>query len=112
MATATLELGNAVRAGFPVQQIVSDSVKADTRALSINLHGMELATTDESLAGARYFWLDFALPDEDSSRIRALGELVGRDEGRQTVRFKHLFPDHRRTLASYVRTQDTLHQAA
>ncbi len=45
----------------------------------------------------RYVWLDMDLPGGD---VRALGEIERRDglELALEVRFKHLFPDHRRRL--------------
>lgn len=62
-------------------------------------------------AGSRYVWLDFDLADGNDEPVRALGEVMPRSqpEGRHApgkdamglaldIKFKHLFPDHKRRL--------------
>ncbi|MCB9739637.1 MAG: hypothetical protein H6747_10240 [Deltaproteobacteria bacterium] len=60
--------------------------------------GVVLEGADEGSLG-RYVWLDVDLPG--GGEVKALGEVVGRRDPRQLaldVKFKHLFPDHRRAL--------------
>jgi hypothetical protein len=65
---------------------------------SISDEGVVLDHGDETKLG-RFVWLDVGLPD--GSEVKALGEVVGRRDPRHLaldVKFKHLFPDHRRAL--------------
>lgn len=57
----------------------------------------------KDVALGRYVWLDIGLPDGE---VRALGEVQRRDglELALEVRFKHLFPDHRRRLLATLAT--------
>ncbi|MEY3013245.1 MAG: hypothetical protein RIT45_1980 [Pseudomonadota bacterium] len=74
------------------------SQRAECALREVRDDGMVLEGADDASLG-RYVWLDVDLPD--GREVKALGEVVGRRDPRQLaldVKFKHLFPDHRRTL--------------
>ena len=87
---------------FVVDQIFSGPkrIQATAVALSsseIKLRGPMDLRNDES----RYVWLEFGLGAQPR-RIRALGEIVDMGPNSRTVRFKHIFPDHRQLLMDYL----------
>jgi len=87
---------------FVVDQIFSGPkrVQATAVALSadeIRLRGPMDMYNDEN----RYVWLEFGLGG-DARRIRVLGEIVDMGPDSRTVRFKHIFPDHRQLLLDYL----------
>jgi hypothetical protein len=98
-----------VRASFPVRfewrRSMSDQPR-ELDAVAIELGPDGLTTTlAGDLGEARHVWLEFTLPDAHETRVRALGELLGQDGRQRTVRFKHVFPDQRVRLQSYLDAQ-------
>jgi hypothetical protein len=76
-----------------------------SRAVNLSRTGMYLLRVPGNRAPARFAWLGFRLPD-GGEPIRALVELVhtrrfGSLEA-SGVRFKYLFPTHRRRLHDYL----------
>ena len=102
--------------GIPARQIIDDARCFETTVTSIGLAGVSVRAETPALDDVRFVWLEFRLPgegsDEPETRIRALGELTSRDGGEQCVRFKHLFPDHRRSVERFVQRQEARSRAA
>lgn len=99
-----------VRASFPVRYewrrtMAETPRQYDTVALGLGPDGLR-TTLPGDLGEARHVWLEFTLPDGAETRVRALGELVGHDERDQWVRFKHVFPDQRVRLESFLRSRE------
>ena len=64
-------------------------------------HGMEAAL--EVPPSCRFAWLEFVLPSGDEDyRVKALGEVVEVDTSKVVFRFKHLFPNDRLALESFL----------
>ena len=57
------------------------------------------APSVDELDDVDFVWVEVQLPG--GAKIRPLGELVTVSNGAMTVRFKHLFPDHRASLMGY-----------
>jgi hypothetical protein len=73
----------------------------------LRLHGLPAAWREQPLG--RYVWLDLGL--DDGEPLRALGEILPDSTATGQaldIRFKHLFPDHRRRLLQ-VLTADVPH---
>lgn len=70
----------------------------ETRAGSIDSDGVHLQDVGQVDLG-RYVWMDLDLA-EGEDPVRALGEVQPRDPLTLAldIKFKHLFPDHRRRL--------------
>jgi hypothetical protein len=74
----------------------------------VNAVGHQLTSEGMVLHGAavppeqhRFLWLEFQLPGQ-TSHVKALGEVVNREDEQVQVRFKHLFPDHRKQLSEFL----------
>jgi len=98
-----------VQASFPVRyewrRSMTDTPRElDAVAFEIGPDGLR-TTLGGDLGEARHVWLEFTLPDGQDTRVRALGELVGHDGRQRTVRFKHVFPDQRLRLQSFLEAQ-------
>ena len=65
---------------------------------NLSLDGLDLDTPSDVLSSSRFVWLEFA-PESKQDHIKALGEIMERTPLGVRVKFKHLFPDHRRKLA-------------
>ena len=98
--------------GIPARQIVDEKRRFDTTVTSIDRGGVRLRAVPSDLENVRFVWLEFRLPGEAATPIRALGELTGREGDEQRVRFKHLFPDHRRSVERFISRQEARSQAA
>ena len=102
-----------VRTALAVRHVVSDTEFFDTVATAIGPDGLELAALPAGLSGVRHVWLEFCLPGEtEGLPLRPLGELIPRGARPCTVRFKHLFPDHRARLERFLQRQLTQTRAA
>ncbi len=101
-----------VKAAFPVQEIVTRDREVPAVMVSIGHSGVRLLAQDIPPEGVRFVWLDFKLPGERDTHIRALAEVVARKGHTQELRFKHLFPDYRERLDRFVDERTNLHEAA
>jgi hypothetical protein len=99
---------------LPVQQRYNDADSVPCVMTSLDTTGATLEQCGARLTEARFVWLDFVLPNDSAKTIRALGEVQGRDRDRDAcvVRFKHLFPDYRRSLESFLQSQAATPAAA
>ena len=93
---------SALQEPFVVDQIFSGPRRIQATAVAltaddITLRGPMDLHNDET----RYVWLEFGLGG-DPRRIRALGEIVDMGPNSRTVRFKHIFPDHKELLLDYL----------
>ncbi len=96
-----------VLVSLPVRQRFGDAEAVPCLMTSLALDCATLEQCGARLGESRYVWLDFVLPDGNERTIRALGEVATRDAERDVyrVRFKHLFPDHRRRVESFLRSR-------
>ena len=99
---------------LPVQQRYSGAETVPCVMTSLDSTGATLEQCGPRIADARYVWLDFVLPNDSAKTIRALGEVQAQDRTRDAcvVRFKHLFPDYRRCLESFLQSQAATPAAA
>ena len=87
---------------FVVDQIFSGPKRIQATAVSLTASEIRLrGPMDLHNDDTRYVWLEFGL-GADPRRIRALGEIVDMGPDSRTVRFKHIFPDHRQLLLDYL----------
>ncbi len=87
---------------FVVDQIFSGPKRIQATAVAISADEIKLrGPMDLHNDETRYVWLEFGLGG-DARRIRALGEIVDMGPNSRTVRFKHIFPDHRQLLLDYL----------
>ncbi|MFH1531232.1 MAG: hypothetical protein ABIK09_10950 [Pseudomonadota bacterium] len=87
---------------FLVDQIFSGPKRIQATAVAISANEIKLrGPMDLTSDDTRYVWLEFGLGG-DPRRIRALGEIVDMGPNSRTVRFKHIFPDHRALLNDYL----------
>ncbi len=92
---------------FVVDQIFSGPKRIQATAVAISADAIKLrGPVDLHNDENRYVWLEFGLGD-DPRRIRALGEIVDMGPNSRTVRFKHIFPDHRQVLLEYLERSGT-----
>lgn len=89
---------------FVVKEFFGSNQVLHAMGNQLTTEGMVLDNPATLLEQYRFMWLEFTLPGS-SAPIRALGEVVGRDEGSVQVKFKHVFPDQKRKLASYFASQ-------
>jgi hypothetical protein len=83
---------------FKVTEILSDGIEGEAVASQIELDRMVLKQAGPVEWRSRYAWLLVHLPGR-LSPMRILAERVDTQDGDEVqVRFKHLFPEHRRIL--------------
>ncbi len=86
---------------FVVKETIKPGIELHSMARDLSLEGMVLDTPPELLENSRYLWLEFGLQDKDN-RVKALAEITEKDTFGVKVRFKHMFPDHKRKLAIFL----------
>jgi hypothetical protein len=86
---------------FVVKETIKPGIELHSMARDLSIEGMVLDTPPELLENSRYLWLEFGLQDKDD-RVKALAEITEKDHFGVKVRFKHMFPDHKRKLAIFL----------
>lgn len=89
--------------------VVVKNILGNDRAIhalgnGLSMDGITLDTPPKLLENQKYMWLEFGLP-EGGARIKALGEITEKNKFSIKVRFKHMFPDQKETLAAYLDTK-------
>ena len=92
---------------FVVKEILGPSQQMHGLGNSLSMVGLILETPAEVLANNRYLWLEFGLSDAEQ-KVKALGEIVERNSLSVKVRFKHLYPEHRRLLSAHLGASPSL----
>ena len=84
-----------------VTEILGQGVVSEGIAHRVDGEGLTLSETNPTSWPTRYAWLLLHLrPD---TAIRVLAERVDDDDaGTVRVRYKHLFPEHRRALQAFL----------
>ncbi len=93
MVGATPEIGH-----FVVKERFGHDIELHGMGSNLSLQGLDIDTPGDLLAGERYVWLEFS-PDASEDRVTALAEITERHSRGVHLKFKHLFPDHKRKLA-------------
>lgn len=93
-------------AGFPVTHILGDDDQHVCTAADVSADGMRVVAEGEGWRRSRFAWLQFRLPGEPGTVIRALGELcheapAGPGEARG-FRFKYIYPRDRRRFEAFL----------
>ena len=92
---------------FVVDQIFSGPKRIQATAVALSASEIKLrGPVDLYNDDTRFVWLEFGLGG-DKRRIRALGEIVDMGPNTHTVRFKHIFPDHRQLLLDFLEKSTT-----
>ncbi len=89
---------------FQVKETLGPNLAMEATGSQLTAEGMTLLSTASLLEQHRFMWLEFQLPGQ-SGPLKALAEVVHRNQDEVRVRFKHLFPDHRSRLAAFLATQ-------
>jgi len=86
---------------FVVKETIKPGIEFHSMARDLSIEGMVLDTPPDLLENSRYIWLEFGL-DDGEDRVKALAEITEKDQLGVKVRFKHMFPDHKRKLAIFL----------
>jgi hypothetical protein len=86
---------------YIVKQSLDGKTQHQAVGNNLSMTSITLDTPAEALKDSRYMWLEFGLPGS-SDKIKALGEITDRSTFGVTVKFKHLFPDHKAKLAGHL----------
>ncbi len=101
MSVAIAEISPSV-AGIGAR-IVGAHPPIEAHATRIGYRGAVL-NADTGFAEGDHVWVELNTP---LGMVRPLAEVVGLGSGWLSVRYVHLFPDHRRTLESHLATEAT-----
>ncbi len=88
---------------FVVDQIFSGPKRVQATGVALGEGGIVLRGPMDlhDIDGARFVWLEFGLGG-GARRIRALAEIIDMGPSTRTLRFKHIFNDHRELLMDYL----------
>ncbi len=84
-----------------VTEILSPREAHVTWAIEMGFIGMTLRRTPSDMAGTRFMWIEFELPNVRRS-TRALVEVMSQDQNSTQLRFKHMWPRDRALYEQYV----------
>lgn len=96
-------VGAMIDRPFVVKNTLSFGRELHGMGNNLSMNGMMLETPAEVLDEERFLWLEFQL-DDSGHRIKALGEIVERQDSGVKIRFKHLYPSDRKKLAIQLDT--------
>ena len=99
MAEATTKTETGMH--FQVDQIFDGPRLVKAMAVRISENEITLMGPMDQTLEEKFVWLEFGLGN-DARRIKALGEIVHQGPATRTVRFKHIFPDHKQLLLDYL----------